>query len=195
MGPRAMRLTIDDWRKCLLACGDVEAVDPVVQPDGTSRKSWVPESAVARGGGHLCPHELYVYIGGRFKANRVTMGFTKHGNFLHTYYRTPSQRIGETRAHEVFAAACKLFDTLAAAPEEPREADIPPMPRRPPPSAPQTKRCLMAWKDASPEYLELNVGDAIEDVPAPIGVDDCGWAFARNLTTEAEGWYPPDFVR
>ena len=54
----------------------------VVRADGTTRKSEVAPDVVARGGGHLCPWEIYVFLGAEVKRCRMTTGFTKNGGFL-----------------------------------------------------------------------------------------------------------------
>ncbi len=59
----AIALDIEDWQRTLSTVGGVVATRPVTHADGTTRKSTVPAAAVAAGGGHLCPHELYVFIG------------------------------------------------------------------------------------------------------------------------------------
>ena len=187
----AARLTIEDWRTCLAQCDSVVAVEPLVHADGAPKKSPVPESAVAAGGGHLSPYELCVYVGSRTKAQRVTMGFTKNRGFLHTYFRTPPQRLGEKQAADVFREACKRFDAMAEAPQ-PR--GLPPAPSRPPPSPSPASKSLYAWDGPSADYLTLQVGDSIAAVFPPAGIAACGWAFGRNLRSGTVGWYPPDFV-
>ena len=114
----------------MLASEGVVTVQPVVNADGTSRKSGVPEAALARGGGHLCPYELYVYIGETANACRVTMGFTKNRKFLHTYYRTPPERVGESKARGVFEEACERFGAMVGVPDQDRAEDAPPLRHR-----------------------------------------------------------------
>ncbi len=61
-------LSIADWQECLLVQDDVTKVERLLNDGAESRKSKVDESTVRRGGGHLCPWELYAYIDGTSKA-------------------------------------------------------------------------------------------------------------------------------
>ena len=173
----ALRLNIEDWRQCLEACAHVTRVEPVLAADGSTRKSEVSASAVAAGGGHRCPYELYVYIDGTCKKDRVAAGFTKHRSFLHTYFRTPGCRASH-RAPEVFAEACARFENLAAAAV---------------PASPLLQRCLapFAGDEWGHEYLCLAVGDVLLPLPEPEKAR--GWAYGR-LANGTCGWYPPTCV-
>ena len=74
-------------------------------------------------------------------------------------------------------------------------ADVPPMPRRPPP--------LPVWRTLAPfngaeygnDYLIFNTDMEIMPAEAPVDVDAEGWHFGILVRSGARGWYPPAFVR
>ena len=173
MPESARALTIEDWRACLLGCRDVVAVERVVHADGTSRKS--------AGGDHLSPYELYAYMGGMTKRQRITTGFTKHRGFLHTYCRTPPQHLASAMA-EVFAEACRRFEKMAFA----RATPLPPKP-------PSVLVCLATFHMDGDEYLAFEPGDAILPRPKP-DCDSAGWAYGILMSNGTAGWYPPSFA-
>jgi len=55
-------VSIVTWRKCLEAQPGVVLVQPLLKADGSSRKFVVDLKVIESGGGHLCPHELYVFL-------------------------------------------------------------------------------------------------------------------------------------
>ena len=64
--PRALvrsGIDIHLWQRALASTPGVLCVRPVVDDAGASRKSKVAAEVVARGGGHLSPIELYVFVG------------------------------------------------------------------------------------------------------------------------------------
>ena len=92
---------IDEWHRAVEAVPEVVSVERMLNDDGTTRKSMV-----AFGTAHLCPWELYVYVIGRSKKDRVASGFSMNGNFLHVYFRTPGAHLSSSLACRVFAHAC-----------------------------------------------------------------------------------------
>ena len=181
-------------------------VDPVLAADGTSLKSPVPASAVAAGFGHLCPYELWVFIEGTCKKDRVAAGFTKHRGFLHVYFRAPGSRASRYSA-KVFAEACRRFDAMAVAAAQPpvmAAAAQPPVMAAAAQLPAGAVRCIKAfagdeWGD---DYLRLSPGDVVLPLPPP--EDDYGWAYGRlegadnprrsGSSLGARGWYPATFM-
>ena len=109
---------------------------PVVDVNGFSRKSVVDPGVAARGGGHLCPHELYVYIDEMAKKSRITSGLTVDGGKLHVYVREFPEKLSSKVVRHIFENAADMLEDLAGAPPAPP----PPPPRRltaavPPPPA------------------------------------------------------------
>ena len=186
----AQSLTIEHWRECLLGCAGVTKVDRLVHPDGTSRKSEVAEKTVAAGGGHLTPYELYVYVGGHDKAQRFTAGLSRHGGYLHTYYRTPSQRLGEKAAADVFREGCLRLEAMLADPGTPAKKSG--TPAKPAPAV----RCLAAHHGEGPEYLSFTEGDMILPRKHPPNVRGAGWAYGLLLKDDDAklGWFPPTYA-
>ena len=169
---------IEDWQRALELVPQVKSVQRVLHQDGSSRKSPVEESIVAAGGGHLCPWELYVYINGSFKKDRVASGFTRNRKFLHTYFREPGCRVSQSDAQDVFDKAC---DIMIAAMEQAGKGDR------------LVSRAPFDGMDYGPEYLSFEKGEHI--TPIENLESGSGWSFGCLLTTQQTGWYPTEFAQ
>ena len=169
---------IEDWQRALELVPQVKSVQRVLHQDGSSRKSPVEESIVAAGGGHLCPWELYVYINGTFKKDRVASGFTRNRKFPHTYFREPGSRVSQSTAQDV---SDKARDIMIAAMEQAGKGNR------------LVSRAPSDGTDYGQEYLSIERGERI--TPIEHLESASGWSFACLLTTQQTGWHPADFAQ
>lgn len=109
----AHRVSIEQWQRSLMLQPDVVSVQPLVI-DGVSRKSVVAAEVAARGGGHLCPYEVYVFIDEECKRCRATSGLTVHGDVLHVYFRELPAKLSATKAAKVFHGAADVLERMMA---------------------------------------------------------------------------------
>ena len=168
---------IEDWQRALELVPQVASVQKVVHKDGSSRKSHVEESVVAAGGGHFCPWELYVYINGSFKKDRVASGFTRNRKFLHTYFREPGARVSQSTAQDVFDKACA---NLMLAMEQAGNGTR------------LVSRAAFDGTEYGQIYLTLQKGEQI--IPIEHAEEGGGWSFGRSVETQQIGWYPTEFA-
>ena len=176
---RELGLGIDEWQRALELVPEVTSVQRVVKRDGSSRKSQVEDAVVAAGGGHLCPWELYVFINGSYKKDRVASGFTKNRGFLHTYFREPGARVSASTAQAVFDEACANFTRVLEHAESAQLNFL-------------MARAAFDGTEYGPDYLCLQKGDRV--APSPHAEEGNGWSFGRSLETQEEGWYPTKFA-
>ena len=186
-------LSIADWKVCLEADPHVLRVKPLLDENGMSKKSFVPEHVQAQGGGHLCPYELEVFIGGLAKKDRVVSGFTKNRKFLHTYFRRPGQRANHRLVATVFIRTCKNFQRLSD--PEPSGATLSTAPLIPPPPPLLVTIAKFEGRNYGAEYLNFAKAQQIMARQAPKGCDPEGWAYGVLMDTGALGWYPPAYAK
>jgi hypothetical protein len=186
------RVDIDMWRSALEATPGVMFLRPVVDAAGVSRKSKVAEAVVARGGGHMCPFEMYVFLG-ESKKLRLTTGLTRNRDFVHTYFRDAPQRVSREKARGIFNAACLIFRNMAANEAIRRSLSAPSSP----PATAHLTTVLFDFEGNKwgGEYLSMGVGDLLSACEPPDAVDPQGWAYGRVLATGRAGWYPPTFAQ
>ena len=176
---RELGFGIDEWQRALELVPEVTSVQRVVKRDGSSRKSHVEDAVVAAGGGHLCPWELYVFINGNYKKDRVASGFTKNRGFLHTYFREPGARVSASTAQAVFDEACANFTRVLEHAESAQLNFL-------------MARAAFDGTEYGPDYLCLQKGNRV--APCPHAEEGNGWSFGRSLETQEEGWYPTKFA-
>ena len=117
-------VNIDAWQCSLESQPDVIHVQPLLNADGSSRKSVVEQDVILNGGGHLCPHELQVFIGERTKKARITAGLTRYGGQLHVYFREFSAKLDAKKVKGIFYEAAAMLEEGAT------RSPIPPPPTR-----------------------------------------------------------------
>ena len=141
-------------------------------------------------GGHLTTWWLYARLDNQAPAkSEVQYGETDFAEV------NPAPHLW-TRAKEGYRKeALRLLREFVAATEE--MSTLPPPPHRP---APRPLKVCLATFDPTAygvQYLELNVGDSVEELDAPIDAE--GWEFGRIVYADGVrsqlGWYPPSFVR
>ena len=187
---------IKHWQECLIVQEEVVKVEPLLNAVGGSRKSEVDESVVRRGGGHLCPWELYAYIDGTTKACRMTTGMTDHGDGkLHVYCRQLPAALDATAARAVFFSAAKLLEETAATLCAPAP---PPKPTRPPPTPPAEPQDRFGWQQVRMDEYRLpssntpwfhNSTDDDFFVVATDGVSSRGSMWRKYVTPEGNQWW------
>ena len=201
------RVNIDLWQNCLAVQPSVVSVEPVLKDDGTSRKSVVDPKVIASGGGHLCPHELYVFISKTSKKMKITAGLTNHGGTLHVYFRDWPEKLDAIKVRTIFNNAVILLEARVAPPAVPPQnklIEIPLPPTRPVPKPPTTKpdstlplvfnltaEYNFDGSAFGKEYLSLKCGQKLRYLPLP--EEGEGWEFGQ-LETGITGWFPPLFV-
>ena len=97
---------LNGWTGALAEADGVVAVELMTRPDGSSTKSPGP--------GHLCTHEVEVYIGAVAKKNRVVSGLSQHGGVLHVYFRPAGARIAAETPRVFREAVARFLDAAAA---------------------------------------------------------------------------------
>ena len=201
-------VSIGAWQRCLEAQRDVVHVQPLLNADGSSRKSIVDPKVIQNGGGHLCPHELEVYIGKTTKKARVTAGLTRHGGLLHVYFREYSGKLDIKNVKEIFFGAAVMLETQAIK----LPPTIPPPPTRPVPRPPPAAHKLITTQPLPPPlttydltvlgtfdgdnyglaYLSLQYGQKLRHLPPP--EDGEGWWYGEVEGSRRCGWFPPTYV-
>ena len=146
-------------------------MEPLVDAQGLTKISEVSPDVLAKGGGHFCPHELYVYVTDISKKDRFTTGLTKNHGFYHTYVRAPPARVGDAVARHIFDQACRAFLT------------------RSPPLRAIAEVNGIAWGD---EYISSVEGDTLVARRPPYADDR--WAYGCLLRSGQSGWYPPTYA-
>ncbi len=167
---------------------------PLVDADGTSRKSVVDPGAVARGGGHLCLWELHVFIGAVAERTMVTSGLTLHGGRPHVYVREFPEKLSAKDVRDIFENAANMLEDIAGAPPAPP----PPPPRQlsaavpPPPADDFVATHPSHGSTYGTECLKLEPGETIRMLPPP--EQAFGWSYGEMKDTRRRGWFPPKFV-
>ena len=126
------------------------------------------------------PTLRYVFVGGHTKSHRFTTGFSAHGGHMHTYYRTPPQRLAEGQVASVFKEACERFQELL---DERLASQLTPV-----------AKCLADFDGTQYGlgYLSFSRDNVVIPKTPPCEPD--GWAYGTLRTTGTEGWYPPTYV-
>ena len=192
----AQSLTILDWEKARLAAPAVTSIRRVVTEDGKTRKSPVAAEVVQRGGGHLCPWEVYAFFGPEMRRNRITTGFTVHRGFLHVYHRKPPLGLEGAAKAALDEASHVFIDVAKSKSGKSGKSVIPPMPQRPPPPLPSplVVRAAFAGSEYGVGYLVMDKGEHIILRSPPDGTAAEGWAYGLLLERNTFGWFPPSYA-
>ena len=212
-------VSIGAWQRCVESKPDVVHVQPLLNADGSSRKSVVDPKVIQNGGGHMCPHELEVYIGKTTKKTRVVAGLTRRGGILHVYFREFSEKLHTKIVKELFYGAASMLEgdaTRSSIPPAPtrqaptpapaKQTAIPPPPARPVPPVTDklitplphplaydlTVECSFDATNFGQEYLSLQRGQKLRLLP--FAEDGEGWWYGEVAITDLRGWFLPSFV-
>ena len=144
---------------------------------------------MAAGGGHLCPWEVYVFVNGIYKKDRVTSGLNNNRGCVHTYFRQPGAPAASA-TRRVFEEACANFIAMiplpatvaVAASSPPRSMALPP---------PLTAILAFDGAEYGEGYLSFAMGEKLLPREPPVPAE--GWAYG-SLAGGAVGWFPPSYA-